>query len=314
MVAPLGPLWKYYHMGIRQNTAHKKAYCLFCIAARRPDNIPIDVDEVAGINKETAQKKQWFKDILSAMEAEDAAGCIRGTRDPMISHLVGRNACKLASSAAKKEARKLKNGDNPAESDNDASNESDDPPSRKRPRTTKIHTKVNAHVQATLKTYKGVDVPFSEPQITAIKRQFARATVSAKLPYTWVEDPEIIALFLLPRSRASDAMPSRHVLSNRLIDEESQYTEKILEKAITGKDTTLTTDVCDLASFAIMLLNLACNQAGNERVFSQLLVQQTRLRNRLGLEKLEKMTKIGAQLRAEHYEANLREPSCRCGW
>jgi hypothetical protein len=40
-----------------------------------------------------------------------------------------------------------------------------------------------------------------------------------------------------------------------------------------------------------MLLKIIVNQAGCERVFSDLKVKQTQHRNRLKIEKLEKMTK-----------------------
>jgi hypothetical protein len=48
----------------------------------------------------------------------------------------------------------------------------------------------------------------------------------------------------------------------------------------------------ELASFAILLLTVVVNQAGCERLFSDLKVKQTQRRNRLGLKKLEKMTKV----------------------
>jgi hypothetical protein len=48
----------------------------------------------------------------------------------------------------------------------------------------------------------------------------------------------------------------------------------------------------ELAKFAILLLKIVVNQAGCERTFSDLKVKQTDRRNRLGLEKLEKMTKV----------------------
>ncbi|EJD46725.1 hypothetical protein AURDEDRAFT_123867 [Auricularia subglabra TFB-10046 SS5] len=63
-----------------------------------------------------------------------------------------------------------------------------------------------------------------------------------------------------------------------------------------------------LALFALVLLDVCCNQAGNERTFSDLHIKQTRLRNRLGLAKLEIMSKVGAQIRQEHLRDGLREP------
>ncbi|KAJ7237891.1 ribonuclease H-like domain-containing protein [Mycena haematopus] len=63
--------------------------------------------------------------------------------------------------------------------------------------------------------------------------------------------------------------------------------------------------VRDLASFAMMLLGLAVNQAATERSFSDLKIKKTRLRNRLGTQKLEKMSKFGASIRSENLQAGL---------
>ena len=50
--------------------------------------------------------------------------------------------------------------------------------------------------------------------------------------------------------------------------------------------------IAELAKFAVILLKIVVNQAGCERVFSDLKIKQTQRRNRLGLDKLEKMTKV----------------------
>ncbi|KAJ7441167.1 hypothetical protein B0H11DRAFT_2252255 [Mycena galericulata] len=55
--------------------------------------------------------------------------------------------------------------------------------------------------------------------------------------------------------------------------------------------------VRDLASFAMLLLGLAVNQAPTERSFSDLKINKTRLRNRLGT--------FGASIRTENLEAGL---------
>jgi hypothetical protein len=51
-------------------------------------------------------------------------------------------------------------------------------------------------------------------------------------------------------------------------------------------------EVAELADFAIMLLSIIVNQAGCERDFSDLKIKKTCLRNRLGLPKLHKMSKV----------------------
>lgn len=64
-------------------------------------------------------------------------------------------------------------------------------------------------------------------------------------------------------------------------------------------------EVCDLANFAIMCLQLCLNQAGNERDFSDLKIKQTRLRNRLAIPRLEKMSKV-------HILCSSHRPSLIC--
>ncbi|KAJ7724310.1 ribonuclease H-like domain-containing protein [Mycena maculata] len=66
-----------------------------------------------------------------------------------------------------------------------------------------------------------------------------------------------------------------------------------------------TPEIAELANFAIMILKIVVNQAGCEQVFSDLKVKQTQRRNRLKLEKLDKMTKIGADLKTDHQERGL---------
>ncbi|KAJ7222722.1 ribonuclease H-like domain-containing protein [Mycena rebaudengoi] len=66
-----------------------------------------------------------------------------------------------------------------------------------------------------------------------------------------------------------------------------------------------TPDIEELADFAIILLKIVVNQVGCERVFSDLKIKQTQRRNRLKLEKLEKMTKIGADIKTDHREHGL---------
>ncbi|KAM6492484.1 hypothetical protein JOM56_012208 [Amanita muscaria] len=63
----------------------------------------------------------------------------------------------------------------------------------------------------------------------------------------------------------------------------------------------------ELADFATLLLSISVNQAGLERNFSDLKIKKTRLRNRLKLPKLEKMAKVGADIRSSHKEAGFVE-------
>ncbi|KZP22974.1 hypothetical protein FIBSPDRAFT_737980 [Athelia psychrophila] len=64
-------------------------------------------------------------------------------------------------------------------------------------------------------------------------------------------------------------------------------------------------EVAELGEFALILLKVVANQGGVERIFSDLKVKQTHRHARLGLAKLGKMTKVGADIKAEHQALSL---------
>ncbi|KAJ6626142.1 hypothetical protein B0H10DRAFT_1941988 [Mycena sp. CBHHK59/15] len=64
----------------------------------------------------------------------------------------------------------------------------------------------------------------------------------------------------------------------------------------------------ELAHFAITLLHIVANQAGCEQTFSRTKIEQADHRNRLGLEKTDKRTKVKAQIRSEHQQQGLSKP------
>ena len=51
--------------------------------------------------------------------------------------------------------------------------------------------------QSQLKVFCGINVPFTPEQQDAVCEQFLYATISANLLFQWVEDPEVMTLFLL---------------------------------------------------------------------------------------------------------------------
>ncbi|KAJ7803397.1 hypothetical protein B0H14DRAFT_3777641 [Mycena olivaceomarginata] len=67
----------------------------------------------------------------------------------------------------------------------------------------------------------------------------------------------------------------------------------------------LKTDARDLALMSITLFNVVVNQAGVERVFSFLKNTTKDHRNRLGLDKMEKILKVHSHIRSEQREAGV---------
>lgn len=93
--------------------------------------------------------------------------------------------------------------------------------------------------QGPLKVFCGVDIPFSEKETDMIQRQFLRAMVSANLPFRWLENPEIIKLFLMMHSQANKVIPGCHSISGSLLDHESKRVEQNLQDLLKGKYATL---------------------------------------------------------------------------
>jgi DNA primase catalytic subunit len=112
-----------------------------------------------------------------------------------------------------------------------------------RPVKKQLLTKVKTSLkQSHLKVFQGIQVPFHKEQMTIVHQQFLQATISANLPFRWVEDPEIIKLFLLFRSTAGEAIPSRQQLSSRLLNNANAGVTKQLKDILRGEYSVLAAD------------------------------------------------------------------------
>ncbi|KAJ6609661.1 hypothetical protein B0H10DRAFT_2438408 [Mycena sp. CBHHK59/15] len=235
-----GPLWDFFWTGEKHNQHHFKAHCLGCISSKRPT--VIDVDDIgngAGPGPVALEAETWFHAAVSQTPS------VLGVKASMIAHLI---ACPHASASAKKVAKQEKGGKSTASTSKtstaDASSSDDGAPAKKK---RKVFKNVERNMrQSELKVFRGIDIPFSDAQAEMIRTQFLRATISANLPFRWTLDPEIIKLFLMFRSTATDVMPSDKVVSGRLLDEETAKGQLILadyfkenkKAAATAEDTT----------------------------------------------------------------------------
>ncbi|EJD32807.1 hypothetical protein AURDEDRAFT_178096 [Auricularia subglabra TFB-10046 SS5] len=255
--APRLPLWEFFHSGELQNVSQHKAYCLACVAQLRPAGVPLSVEHYMGIDAEAVKEEAWFTDACNELEAKDY-GMVRGAKDPMISHLVGKkNKCPYATDRAREVAIELRDG-NSAPKASGAGKRKAGAAADNEPKRIATQSRVEQFIQPKLQTFKGIDIPFNKAQISAIQDQCLRATVSANLPFRWIEDPEVIALFLMFRSAACDALPSRKVLSDRLLDKAADEAEAATNEALHGQNVTLSTDGWkDVSKNAVASVNLA---------------------------------------------------------
>ena len=156
----------------------------------------------------------------------------------MIAHLVGANPCRHTASAARRAARELR-GDQDAgtNADNEDGEGEEVGPSRKK---RKLLVNVEKSLkQSKLEVFKGITIPFNSDQATMIKKQFLQATISANLPFRWTDDPEVVKLFLMFRSSASNVIPPRKALAGHLLDKESSEVELQLQEALKNRFATL---------------------------------------------------------------------------
>ncbi|KAJ7028223.1 ribonuclease H-like domain-containing protein [Mycena alexandri] len=228
MPPPEGPQWEFFHKGPLKNKSQHEAYCLGCIRHHRQvQNPPNDTDAALKARLEALP----YNDAGFAQARAAMGGHVRGEKSAMIAHIIGSNPCPYTSAKAKKTATTLKNKGKAAAAASDS--EEDEEPNPKRRKLFQAVEKVMK--QPELVVYRGANIPFSKAEIERVREQFLRATVSANLPFRWVEDGEIIKLFIMFRSTACDVIPSRDVLSGTLLDAAWREVEKQLQEVLNKK-------------------------------------------------------------------------------
>ncbi|KAJ7917761.1 ribonuclease H-like domain-containing protein [Mycena leptocephala] len=185
------------------------------------------LEQGLGLFRETGIFGGMKNDKAAFSQALGATQHVRGVKKSVLAHLIGRNACPHVSAETKRKAR---DSTAPA-AESDADDESD-PQRASKKRKAVFRNVEKAMKQPELKVYRGANIPFSSSELERIRAQFLRATVSANLPFRWTEDVEVIKLFLMFRSTACDAIPSRDVLSGTLLDKASSEVEKALRAAL----------------------------------------------------------------------------------
>ncbi|THU91256.1 hypothetical protein K435DRAFT_863575 [Dendrothele bispora CBS 962.96] len=231
-----GQIWDHFWEGEAANASHRRAYCLGCIR-NEMSKANLSDKETLALENDTS-----FKDACQKVHS------VLGVKTSMVAHILGgTKACRYASDAAKTLAKRLRGKSQGKRERSDDEDEDEDEGSGAKisePKPSKKHKaadRVEKH-QSKLKVYKGIDIPFSDKEKKAIQVQVARATASARLPDQWIEDPEVLKLMYMMRTKALDVIPSRKVLGGRLLKEESKRVEDELVERLEGQYVTLTCD------------------------------------------------------------------------
>ncbi|KAF5336779.1 hypothetical protein D9758_017707 [Tetrapyrgos nigripes] len=239
MARTKGEIWDYfYQTPNKPNGTHHCAYCLGCIRKLAPDNVGANED-LSSLNGET-----WFQNILTQVTS------VLGEKKAMVAHILGgTKPCRSASEKARKTAEAIRKGDQRKkrkgnvheESGEEADKEDNDKAGPASSKRRKVIDRVELR-QTELKVFKGISVPFTEEQKLAIHAQFLRASASANISFEWVDDPEVIKLFLMFRSAAGDVIPSSKVLRGRILNEEFERVENELKEELKDQKVTVTSD------------------------------------------------------------------------
>ncbi|KAL1711570.1 hypothetical protein EV715DRAFT_215183 [Schizophyllum commune] len=250
MPSPQGTMWQHFITnGEPANTAHKKAFCRGCISHARPRAVASELDEEGRECMDTALKQDWFKQACDDGELE----WVRGEKIVMANHILGtgkRPACAHASRAARKDAEWVKEGGekgkgtkrrNRGDDPDGEECEQDESGSQKK-KVKRLEALEKSLSQSKLKVYPGHSMPFPKESIGPLKTQVGRATMSANLPFRWIEDIEVLKLFYMLRTAAPAELPTAFVLRGRLLDEMSDEVEGEIKHALLGKSVTLSSD------------------------------------------------------------------------
>ncbi|CAK5276915.1 unnamed protein product [Mycena citricolor] len=143
--------------------------------------------------------------------------------------------------AKAEEKRKRDEGDDGTDADNEGAGvlKMDQSKKKKRKRVLAVETSFS---QSKLQVFRGNDIPFSKDHQDAIARQTLRATQSANLPERWTEDIEVMKLFIMMRSRAMDAIPSRSQLGGSLLRDAAKEIDAQTKAQVSGKEVLMCTD------------------------------------------------------------------------
>jgi hypothetical protein len=177
---------------------------------------------------------------------------VRGEKLAHLAHLLGRgykNPCKNASTEAIECAEKLAGVGHFAPSALPSSATSTPAPSAATtPRSSSGSISVTPQLgqkrsltQSTLlpHVFAKNDMPFSTRDQAAIREQVLKATISANISFRAWENPEMLALFGMLRSRAPDIIPTAKEISGSLLTGAANKVESNLKLLLNGRSVTV---------------------------------------------------------------------------
>ena len=148
-----------------------------------------------------------------------------------MAHLAGQNPCKNASPEALQFATEQKIADaNKSSAKSSKHNRSGSMADASGSQSKKMR-----QTDLLGRTFRGVDMPFSESEKDAIQAQSLRAVISANWSFRSFENPEVVKLFWMMRSAAPEILPSGKVVGGKLLNDAAAKVESKLDKVLNDK-------------------------------------------------------------------------------
>jgi len=248
-------LWPFFHRGEKQNLSHYTAFCKACVAHHKSilEKEELENGEELDAAEQLATEERIFKEgkpnntiplctlFLISFEACVLSGKTRGEKSAFVAHILGGRgvpACPFATKDAKSQAQSIRDNltTKPLTQGVTSAKRSVSEMSGGTVESEGSSKRQKSVVQGKLKAYNAFDMPFSSVEVAAIEAQTLRACISANLPFRAFENPEMLKLFGMLRKSAPGIIPSRKVLSNRLLTEAAEVVDKNIEAALQGRE------------------------------------------------------------------------------
>ncbi|KAJ7572764.1 hypothetical protein C8J56DRAFT_1067910 [Mycena floridula] len=202
----------FFKRGKMKNVTQADFFCKACVEHHQCWDLNAPVDVNAGDAEKFAAHEKSYEDACKA------TGPTRGEKFAMAAHILGKTGskgmgCKWASAEAKTAALALcasRNGEDsvPSVSMKRSRKDSSPGPAASEQRESK---------QPRLMTYTALHMPFGKEETKAFQDQALRAVISANLPFSVFENPEVKVLFGMAQTTAPVKLPSGKVVAGRLL-------------------------------------------------------------------------------------------------
>ncbi|KAF7295822.1 DUF659 domain-containing protein [Mycena chlorophos] len=228
-------LGRFFYRGAKSNTTQYRNYCKATVDEYERLN-PVDTEGMELVEATAAKQALREKAIASLGDG------VLGYKPAWLAHILGGQgiqACVKCPEEARKEAKELDNrkrtgtalGKKAAEKRKRTDEQQPIPTDRPAKKST---TEDDIGPLDTF-VFKGLDLPFSDFDKELIEIQAERAVVAGNLAEDIFTQPEMVQLFRLFRSRATDVLPSRRLIGGRLLDDAVKRVDKIIVKKLTSR-------------------------------------------------------------------------------